>query len=178
MAGSAYGVKSGAIAELLCSEEAADFRASMLKVVHACFEVLERKAPPDCHTFKYDAYVVTVAIDSAFLDLKRAEAFHEFDGGPSADKIAAAMTYWVNRFHPLVINCHTRRHHWLISFHADLAIMAGLAICAGLSCSTPEEFQHYLESIPTEKLDALRYTLTWRDNSFRSLIPWFEFILR
>ncbi|MBF0628829.1 MAG: hypothetical protein HQL91_11495 [Magnetococcales bacterium] len=46
-----------------------------------------------------DFSLVKVAIQSAFIDLQRAAAIHEFsNGAPSLNRKAAAITSWLNRF--------------------------------------------------------------------------------
>ncbi len=119
-----------------------------------------------------DPQLTYVAIDSAFLDLEQADAFHELQNGPSLIKVAAAVTCWLNRFKPLQFN-GSFDHELVVFINPLFALEVGMAILASASDEPVASFEEKTRRFT----NTLIYVLTWRNPGFRELATLFEFLV-
>lgn len=117
-------------------------------------------------------------MESAFLDLCHADHFHELDGGPSANKTAAALAAWINQIKPIQILR-------LIDDVTAAEINARFALNIGIATKIVNENPAYddEQSIAVareiieereRKARLILYTLVWRNPTFRTLSSMFE----
>ncbi len=98
----AYGLPySRKVRKDLESDRATQFRDEAYILTSSVYEKFVEKHSASAGVMRLDAIKLIAAIDSAYLDLARADAFHEFEDGPSKERRAAAVCAWINRLHPI-----------------------------------------------------------------------------
>ncbi|MDQ6951842.1 MAG: hypothetical protein Q9M26_09265 [Mariprofundales bacterium] len=112
-----------------------------------------------------------IALNSAYIDIYISTFLHEMDGGPSPSKHGAAIASWINIIKPMQFpngsqeSCVYINSHW--------ALLTGLMVKFQM-----EERKGALYEVLHEnkKLNALIYTLVWRNPSYKELTTLFQFI--
>lgn len=136
--------------------------------------------PGEQPVLRMDIHTTTTAIDSAYLDLVRDEAFHEYKNGPAPEKVAAGVTAWLNRFRPLSLADEPKqRNHKLLYVNPLWALMVGSSVRAAYKfagketdvASTPSTALS--EGHRSEVLEIL-YCLQWRNPGYRQLTTLFK----
>lgn len=168
----------------LASPEAVAFRQTYLPMAVQFFAaVRDSQASEDKDAFRLDTPTLATAVDSAFLDLDRANAFHELKGGPSAAKVGAAISSWVNRLKPIQL-MRDLNEVVACEINARYALSLGLAI---KFVNTPDTQQAYTQNqalaVAKETLNEnprkgqlLLYSMIWRNPDFRMLSTVFELL--
>ena len=162
-----FGIQRGEkITELLNTAEARDFKASALEHFWVSYEVFrEYLRPGEEDIPKPNISLAMSAIESAYVDLKRADNMHEMEDGPSPSQFAAALIAWLNRFRPVQVP-EEADQDWLPFMNAIIALQAGLIL----------KWQNEgIRTIPREIIEEghywepLIYELMWRNPGYREL---------
>ncbi|MBF0139204.1 MAG: hypothetical protein HQL74_02870 [Magnetococcales bacterium] len=182
------------IKETLAEENAEKFRRNSFNRTVRIYEGMVKRGLTSgdvSGVLRLDEYILISAIDSAYLDLKRSDTFHDLSEGPSHFKKGAALACWINRLRPVQflsrVNLITSEDVYMIN--SVLALRVGLTmmwvydiqkIIGSKGIDEDSFLEHSEDYIPDGKLEKkmkeIVYTFSWRFPDFRTVTTFFKFL--
>lgn len=118
-------------------------------------------------------FLLYAAIDAAYLDVYYPNEFHDQEnGGPSAERHAAAVMAWLNRFRPIQVNAGVHEE-WAPFINSFLALHVGLTIKMKMGARHGIAEELIEES---GQLNDLIYMLHWRSPDYKQLTTLLQFV--
>ena len=162
------------IQKLLEGEEAGQFRSKCFKYCELAFDTLCEEYPHYATVSRLDTQATFLALDSAYIDLWRDKAYHDYENGPSPEKVGAALTAWLARIRP-IHQTENLDEPSMISFLNPLfALMVGWKVCAAEKAMAAGGQSRESISVESAKkmwpevLDIV-YTLHWRAPNYKQM---------
>jgi hypothetical protein len=116
--------------DLLDEEVAKKFIFAGLEVVYKQYDYWTLYNASNSNAMKthINLYLITTALASAYIDLFYSQLIHDMqDGAPSYEKMAAAITAWINRIRPVQLLQSVNNEECSL-VNASIAITTGLNI--------------------------------------------------
>lgn len=164
------------IQELLETPKAKDFRFHAMLYCSLAYQSLSPRYPNWMSISRLDTQMTSLAVDSAFIDLERDEAFHDYDNGPAPEKVGAALAAWIARLRP-IHQTEDLKDRCMIAFLNPLfALQVGWSYSEALKRTVPpHQARGTVEDVAEmvklrwEEVRDIIYTLHWRNPNYRQM---------